>query len=32
LRRKIEGATDEPRLIKTVRHVGYVFTGEVRNA
>ena len=29
LRRKLEGATDEPRIIKSVRGVGYVFAGEV---
>ncbi len=29
LRRKLEGQTDEPRLIKSVRTVGYVFAGEV---
>ena len=29
LRRKLEGPTDEPRLIKSVRTVGYVFTSEV---
>ena len=29
LRRKLEGSTDEPRLIKSVRGVGYVFAGEV---
>jgi len=29
LRRKLEGAADEPRLIKSVRGVGYVFAGEV---
>jgi len=29
LRRKLEGPTDEPRLIKSVRTVGYVFAGEV---
>jgi DNA-binding response OmpR family regulator len=29
LRRKLEGATDEPRIIKTVRTVGYVFAGDV---
>lgn len=30
LRRKIEGPSLEPHLIKSVRGVGYVFTGEVR--
>jgi two-component system OmpR family response regulator len=30
LRKKIEGDTDHPKLIKTVRGVGYVFTVEVR--
>jgi two-component system, OmpR family, response regulator len=29
LRRKLEGPSDEPRLIKSVRGVGYVFAGEV---
>ncbi len=29
LRRKLEGPTDEPRIIKTVRGVGYVFASEV---
>ena len=29
LRRKLEGPTDEPRLIKSVRTVGYVFASEV---
>jgi DNA-binding response OmpR family regulator len=29
LRRKLEGAADEPRIIKTVRTVGYVFASEV---
>jgi two-component system phosphate regulon response regulator OmpR len=29
LRRKLEVSSDEPRLIKSVRGVGYVFTGEV---
>jgi len=29
LRRKLEAPTDEPRLIKSVRGVGYVFAGEV---
>jgi two-component system, OmpR family, response regulator len=29
LRRKLEGPTDEPRLIKSVRGVGYVFAGDV---
>ena len=32
LRRKIEIEPDRPRLIKSVRGVGYVFTGEVRKA
>jgi DNA-binding response OmpR family regulator len=31
LRRKIEADPEEPRMIKTVRGVGYVFTAEVRN-
>ncbi len=30
LRRKVEELPDSPRLIKTVRGVGYVFAGEVR--
>ncbi|MGJ4930445.1 response regulator transcription factor [Bradyrhizobium sp. HKCCYLS2038] len=30
LRRKLETSADEPRLIKSVRGVGYVFTGDVR--
>ena len=30
LRKKIEGDSDNPRLIKTVRGVGYVFAGDVR--
>lgn len=30
LRRKIETEGDEPKLIKSVRGVGYVFTGDVR--
>lgn len=30
LRKKIEADSDNPRLIKTVRGVGYVFAGEVR--
>jgi DNA-binding response OmpR family regulator len=30
LRRKIERQPDTPRLIKTVRGVGYVFAAEVR--
>ena len=30
LRRKIEAPNDETRLIKSIRGVGYVFTGEVR--
>lgn len=30
LRRKIEPVPDQPRLIKTVRGVGYVFAGDVR--
>jgi DNA-binding response OmpR family regulator len=30
LRKKIEGDTEHPRLIKTVRGVGYVFTMDVR--
>lgn len=30
LRRKIEPAPDQPRLIKTVRGVGYVFSADVR--
>jgi DNA-binding response OmpR family regulator len=30
LRKKIEGDTEHPRLIKTVRGVGYVFTAEAR--
>jgi len=30
LRKKIEGDTEHPKLIKTVRGVGYVFTAEVR--
>jgi DNA-binding response OmpR family regulator len=29
LRRKLEGSTDEPRIIKSVRTVGYVFAAEV---
>ena len=29
LRRKLEGPTDEPRIIKSVRGVGYVFASEV---
>jgi two-component system, OmpR family, response regulator len=29
LRRKLEGPTDEPSLIKSVRTVGYVFASEV---
>jgi two-component system, OmpR family, response regulator len=29
LRRKLEGATDEPRIIKSVRTVGYVFASDV---
>jgi two-component system, OmpR family, response regulator len=29
LRRKLEGTVDEPRLIKSVRGVGYVFAGDV---
>jgi DNA-binding response OmpR family regulator len=29
LRRKLEDATDEPRIIKTVRGVGYVFASDV---
>ena len=29
LRRKLEGPTDEPRIIKTVRGVGYVFASDV---
>lgn len=29
LRRKIEAVPDQPRLVKTVRGVGYVFAGEV---
>lgn len=29
LRRKLEGPTDEPNLIKSVRGVGYVFAGDV---
>ncbi|MBV9288313.1 MAG: response regulator transcription factor [Hyphomicrobiales bacterium] len=29
LRRKLEGPTDEPRIIKSVRTVGYVFASEV---
>jgi two-component system OmpR family response regulator len=32
LRKKIEGDTDHPRLIKTVRGVGYVFTSDVRRS
>jgi DNA-binding response OmpR family regulator len=32
LRKKIEGDTEHPRLIKTVRGVGYVFAAEVRKA
>lgn len=32
LRKKVEGDTDHPRLIKTVRGVGYVFAAEVRKA
>ncbi len=32
LRRKIEADADAPRLIKTVRGVGYVFTADVRRA
>ena len=32
LRKKIEGDTEHPRLIKTVRGVGYVFAAEVRRA
>jgi DNA-binding response OmpR family regulator len=32
LRKKIEGDTDHPRLIKTVRGVGYVFTADVKKA
>lgn len=32
LRKKIEGDTEHPRLIKTVRGVGYVFTADVRRA
>ena len=30
LRKKIEGDTDHPRIIKTVRGVGYVFAADVR--
>lgn len=30
LRRKIEAVLDQPKLVKTVRGVGYVFAGEVR--
>ena len=30
LRKKIEGDTEHPRLIKTVRGVGYVFAAEVQ--
>jgi DNA-binding response OmpR family regulator len=30
LRRKIEADPDHPRLIKTVRGVGYMFTSQVR--
>ena len=29
LRRKLEGPTDEPRIIKSVRSVGYVFAVDV---
>jgi len=29
LRRKLEGAADEPRMIKSVRGVGYVFAADV---
>jgi len=29
LRRKLEGPSDEPNLIKSVRGVGYVFAGDV---
>jgi DNA-binding response OmpR family regulator len=29
LRRKLEGSTDEPRIIKSVRTVGYVFAAQV---
>jgi len=29
LRRKLEGAADEPRMIKSVRGVGYVFASDV---
>lgn len=32
LRKKVEADTDHPRLIKTVRGVGYVFAAEVRKA
>lgn len=32
LRRKVEDTPDEPRLIKTVRGVGYVFAADVRRA
>jgi DNA-binding response OmpR family regulator len=32
LRKKIEGDTEHPRLIKTVRGVGYVFTADVRRS
>lgn len=32
LRKKIEPPGDEPKLIKSVRGVGYVFTGDVRRA
>jgi DNA-binding response OmpR family regulator len=32
LRRKVEPVPDAPRLIKTVRGVGYVFAGEVKRA
>ncbi|NJL73354.1 MAG: winged helix-turn-helix domain-containing protein [Candidatus Competibacteraceae bacterium] len=32
LRRKIEPDADQPRHIKTVRNVGYVFSSDVRKA
>jgi two-component system phosphate regulon response regulator OmpR len=32
LRKKIEAEPDTPRLIKTVRGIGYVFAGQVRRA
>jgi len=31
LRRKLEPNTETPQLIKSVRGVGYVFTGEIRS-